>query len=200
MTAPAFKPIDWGVIRDTLWQWFTEASGCETIFEDQNAPQPAYPYASLNFLPGTIDIGAVDEERIQADGSLALVGMRDFILSCQIHSGPYGSDTSCDAFGRAHSVIASTAIPQYRQAFSSANVALWNRGQPQTIDVLVGTEWIKRALIEFRFGTMSYVNVSDWPNLSEVGWFDKVEVSSQLAPLVGSGGLNLDEELLDPNA
>ena len=68
------------------------------------------------------------------------------------------------------------------------------------IDVLVGTEWIKRALIELRFGTMSYVNVVDWPNLSDVGWFDKVEVSSQLAPLRGSGDLNLDGEILDPNA
>ena len=200
MNPPAFVPIDWSVIRDTLWQWFAEVAGCETIFDDQNAPQPAYPYASLNFLPGTIEMGAVDEERILPDGSLALVGQRDFLLSCQIHSGPYASDPNCDALARAHAVISSSALPQYRQAFSRANVAIWNRGQPQMIDVLVGTEWIKRALIELRFGTMSYVNVVDWPNLSDVGWFDKVEVSSQLAPLRGSGDLNLDGEILDPNA
>jgi hypothetical protein len=200
MTPPAFVPIDWNLIRDTLWQWFTEAAGCETIFADQNAPQPAYPYASLNFLPGLTEFGASDEERIQPDGSLALVGRRDFMLSCQIHGGTYSSDANCDPLSRAFAVIASTAIPQYLNAFIAANVAVWNRGQPQMLDVQVGTEWVKRALVEIRFGTMSYVNVTDWPNLAEVGWFDKVQISSQIEPLRGSGGLNLDEEILDPNA
>jgi hypothetical protein len=68
------------------------------------------------------------------------------------------------------------------------------------LDVVIGTEWIKRAQVDLRFGTMSFINISDWPNLADPGWFDKVEVSSDLSPLVGGGGLNLDEEILDPNA
>lgn len=200
MRAPPFKPIDWRLIRDTIRQWFDDASGCETIWANQNQPQPAYPYASINMLPGTIEMGAVDEERALPDGSLALVGLRDFVLSCQIHSGPYADDPSCDALGRAHSVIASLALPQFVQPLHAANVGLWDRGQPQMLDILVGTEWIKRAQVDLRFGTMSYVDVSAWPNLDDVGWFDKVEVSSQLEPLRGSGDLNLDQEILDPNA
>lgn len=200
MRPAAFAPIDWRLIRDTLWRWFTEVSGCETTFAGQNAPQPAYPYATLNFLPGTNELGVLDEERILSDGSLGLVGQRDFVLSCNIHSGPIARDANCDAMSRAHTVIASIAIPQYRDAFVAANVACWDRGQPQMLDTVVGTEWIKRAQFDLRFGTMSYVVVSEWPNLRDVGWFDKIEVSSQIEPLQGSGDLNLDEELLDPNA
>jgi hypothetical protein len=201
MTGPAFTPINWRLIRDTLWQWFTEVSGCETIWENQNAPQPAYPYASLNMLPGTLSFGVLDEERIQADGSLVLTGPRDFVLSCQIHAGPTTTDDpDCDARTRAHAILASFAVPQYQAAFQSANIGIRDRGQVEMLDVVIGTEWIKRAQVDLRFGTMSFINISDWPNLADPGWFDKVEVSSDLSPLVGGGGLNLDEEILDPNA
>lgn len=200
MTQPPIVPIDWGLIRDTLWQWFTTTAGCQTIWADQNAPQPAYPYASLNLLPGTLEFGALDEERILDDGSLQLVAPRDFVLSCQIHSGRYSDDPSCDALSRATSVIASLGVPQFQAELSAANIGIRERGQPQMLDVLVGTEWIKRAQVDLRFGTMSVVEVRDWPDLSDPGWFDKVEISSDLEPLQGSGDLNLDEEILDPNA
>lgn len=200
MSPPPIVPINWRAIRDAIWQWFTETAGCETIWADQNAPQPAYPYGSLNILPGTLELGALDEQRILDDGSLQLVGPRDFVLSCQIHSGRYGPDPSCDALSRAMSVIASLGLPQYRDALAVANIGIRDRGQPQMLDVLVGTEWIKRAQVDLRFGTMSVVSIRDWPSLSDPGWFDKVEISSDLEPLQGSGDLNLDEEIIDPNA
>jgi hypothetical protein len=201
MTGPAFTPIDWRSIRDTIWEWFTEMSGCETIWADQSAPQPAYPYASLNILPGSIEFGALDEERIQSDGSLLLVGERDFVLSCQIHIGPECSnDPSCDARMRADCVVASLALPQVRNLLGSANLGLRERGQPQMLDLVIGTEWIKRAQVDIRFGTMSEVAIADWPNLSDPGWFNKVSISSDIQPLQGAGGLNLDDELLDPTA
>ena len=92
MSPPPIVPINWRAIRVALWQWFTETAGCETIWADQNAPQPAYPYASINLLPGTLEFGALDEERILSDGSLQKVGPRDFVLSCQIHSGRYDAE------------------------------------------------------------------------------------------------------------
>ena len=200
MSAPAFVPIDWRSIRDTLLAWFAEVTGCETIWADQAAPQPSYPYASINILPGQIGFGVLDEERINADGSLTIVGPRDFVLSCQIHVGPGDSDDpSCDARTRADAAIASLAIPQYRQLLSAVNLGLRERGQPEMIDVVIGTQWIKRVQVDIRFGTMSQVDVDAWPDLAEVGWFNKVEVSSDIQGLQ-SPDLNLDEEILDPNA
>lgn len=199
MRPPLFKPIDWRLIRDTLWQWFGDVSGCETIWADQNTPQPAYPYASLNVLPGTLAAGALDEQRIQADGSLALVGPRDFVLSCQIHVGPTAADDpDCDARMRADAVVASLAIPQFREAIRAANLGIRDRGPVQMIDIEVGAQWIRRAQVDLRFGTMSFVDLTAWPNLADVGWFDKVQASSHLegAP----AGIQWDDELLDPNA
>lgn len=201
MKPPAFVPIDWTRIRHTLWQWFAEVSGCETIWADQAAPQPAYPYASLNILPGTLETGAFDEERIEADGSLLITGPRDFVLSCQIHVGPdAANDPACDARIRADAIVASLGTPLFQNELVAANVGLRERGPVQMLDIEIGAEWIKRAQVDIRFGTTSNVDISVWPDLAKVGWFDKVEVSSDLSPLVNPGNLNLDDELIDPNA
>jgi len=199
MTAPAFRPIDWRLIRDTLWQWFVDVSGCETIWADQSAPQPAHPYASLNILPGTIAAGALDEERIQDDGSLLIVGPRDFVLSCQIHVGPDASDDPyCDSRMRADAVVSSLGIPEFRYRMRAANLGIRDRGPVQMLDLEVGTEWIKRAQVDFRFGTMSNVAITDWPNLSDPGWFSKVEATANLTGAPAS--IQWNDELLDPNA
>lgn len=201
MTAPLFVPIDWVAIRDTLWDWFATVTGCETIWSDEGGPQPAYPYASLNILPGSDVLGALDEQRIQADGSLLIVGRRDFVLSCQVHAGgEYVKDPLADARIRADAAVASLAIPQFLDQLGAVNLGLRERGQPQTINVVVGTEWIKRAQVDIRFGTTSEVDTTLWPDLGKVGWFNKVRMSSSISPLRGSGGLNWTDELLDPNA
>lgn len=201
MAPPLFAPIDWRLIRDTLFDWVRYVSGCEVIWADQSAPQAAYPYASLNILPGTLDSGALDEERRQPDGTLVIVGPRDFILSCQIHvGGNAASDPACDARMRADALNASLGIPQFQYSLRAANLGLRQRGQVQMLDLVVGTQWIKRAQVDIRFGTMSQVDVNNWPNLAEVGWFDKVSVSSDIQGLTGSGGLNWTDEVLDPNA
>ena len=201
MKPPAVQPINWRLIRDTLWQWFSEAAGVDTIWEDQAAPQPPYPYASLNILPGATDFGALDETRIQTDGSIWLVGPRDFVLSCQIHVGPTASDDPfCDARIRADSAVACLAVPEFQYALRQANIGLRERGQVQMLDLEIGAEWIKRSQVDLRFGTMSVVKVADWPNLSEIGWFNKVEASSDIQGLLPTSDLNWDEEILDPSA
>jgi hypothetical protein len=199
--APAFRPIDWEAIQDTLWQWFRDVSGCETIWANQAAPQPAYPYASLNILPGTLNHGALDEQRIQDDGTLAIVGPRDFVLSCQIHVAPEASNNpDCDARTRAHAIVSSIAVPPWKAELAAVNIGIRERGQIQMLDLVVGAQWIKRAQVDLRFGTMSNVDVSNWPAIADIGYFDKVEVSSDLQGLRPGSGLNLDEEILDPNA
>lgn len=201
MTAPLFIPIDWVAIRDTLWDWFSVVTGCETIWSDEEGPQPLYPYASLNILPGPGELGVLDEQRINADGSITLVGRRDFILSCQVHIGGESSrDPAADARIRLDAAIASLAAPQFVDALEAVNIGLRSRGQPQNLDLAIGTEWIKRSQVDIGFGTTSFVDTSVWPDLGKVGWFNKVRVSSDLSPLVGGGGLNWTDELLDPNA
>jgi len=201
MRPPLFVPIDWVLIRDTLRDWFDEVSGCETIWSDEGGPQPAYPYATLTIMPGQTDFGTMDEHRIKADGSIAVVGRRDFMLSCQIHIGGEAiADPAADARIRSDAVIASLDLPPFRDALQAANLGVWGRGQPQNADLVVGTEWIKRSQFDVRFATMSLVDIGTWPDLAKPGWFSAVRMTSNLSPLQGGGGLNWTDELLDPNA
>lgn len=197
MKPPAFEPINWRLISDTLWQWVRDVSGCETIWEGQSAPQAAYPYASINILPGTSSRGALDEERVQPDGSIHLVGPRDFVLSCQVHAGPKPA-TACDARTRADALVASLAILQFRYALRRANLGIRDRGQVQMLDLVIGAEWIRRAQVDIRFGTISFVDIAAWPSLDDPGWFNKVRATADIdgAP----AGIQWDDELLDPNA
>lgn len=201
MSAPLFVPIDWRLIRDTIWQWFSTVSGCETIWANQDAPQPAYPYASLNILPGTLENGALDEHRMQDDGSIVIVGPRDFVLSCQIHVSPGDEhDPNSGARVRAEAINTSLSIPGFLADLGAANIGLRERGAIQNLDLVVGTEWVERTQQDIRFGTMSQVDTSVWPDLADVGWFNKVVVSSDIQGLAGGGGLNWTDEVLDPNA
>lgn len=199
MTAPLFVPIDWAAIERALKGWFATVSGCETIWAEEGGPQPAYPYASLNILPGPGVQGALDEQRIQPDGSLKVVGRRDFILSGQINVGDQERYALANARTRADAIVASLSLPQFLDQLSAVNLGVWERGQPQTVNVNVGTLWIKRALLEIRFATTSVVDVDAWPDMASLGWFNKVVMSSNLSPLQGGGGLNWTDEVLDPS-
>lgn len=198
---PALKPVDWETIKDALIEWFAETSGCETIWSGQSAPQPAYPYASLTILPGIEESGALDEEQIRPDGTLRIVGRRDFMLSCQIHVGPPEAQCAdCDASMRMDSVLSSLAVPFYQEQLASAGVALQGRGQKQNLNLAVGTEWINRIQVDINFRYKSVIDADNYERIRDIGYFDKVEISSDLSPLQGTGSLNLDEEIFDPNA
>ena len=190
-------PVDWSKIRDALWQWFSTASDVATIWGNKNAPQPSYPYATITVQSGGITLGALDEERWTDDGGLTFVGQRDLTLSCQIHVGPPGDqDGLCNAHSRMSAVLASLATPKVQRRLEAAGLSLRERGTPQTLDILVGTEWVNRVQADFLFGVASVLELDP----ETEGWFNKVEISSDLSPLQGTGSLNLNNEILDPNA
>lgn len=61
MVAPT--PITWGTIENGIHAWLSGATGLTTIWENQSAPQPAFPYASLQVTNGPMKIGGADEQR-----------------------------------------------------------------------------------------------------------------------------------------
>lgn len=197
------NPIDWRIIKDALVRWVTDATGLEvTVWGNQNAPQPAWPYVSLLRLPSPTDLGALDDEQWTEDGELQIVGQREFGLSMQVHVGPPENvDPDCDADTIANAALSALSLPETKQDFAAAGLALRDRGQPQPLDLLVGATWISRVLIELRFGVASVLNPTTAPALDAVGYFDKVSISSTITGLANPGGpLDLDDELMDPNA
>lgn len=65
MVAPT--PIDWNAIEDGIHAWFSGATGLTTIWENQSAPQPDFPYASLQVTSGPTRVGGADEHRYNTD-------------------------------------------------------------------------------------------------------------------------------------
>lgn len=203
MTRP--RPIDWRLIKDTLRSWFADATAIETIWGAQSAPQPAYPYASIQVISGGPNaLGARDREQWRADGTVEWIGQRELVLSCQTHVGGSTEEThdpDTEARNLMDGVISSVMVPDVIEGFKVAGLALRDRTQPQSIPELVGTEWISRVQAEFRFGFVSRINAETTPGLDAIGYFDKVEVSSDWTGLQSpTSGLNLDDELFDPNA
>lgn len=195
-------PIDWRAARDALVKWVSDVTCLTVVWGNQSAPQPAYPYVSLLTTPGATDLGVHDDEQWTEDGDIQYVGQREFGLSAQVHVGPPDNvDPDYDAEMIAHVLASSTSMPSVRQNLAAAGLALRDRGQPQRIDLVVGAEWIARQIVEFRFGIVSVLNPLTTPALDAVGYFDKIRVSSTIDGLAHPGGpLDLDDELMDPNA
>lgn len=152
--------------------------------------------------PSPTPIGVLDEEQWTADGELQIVGQREFGLSVQIHVGPPDNvNPDCDAEAIIHAALSELSSPVQIQRFADAGLALRDRSPPQPIDATVGATWISRQLLELRFGIVSVLNPTTSPALDEVGFFDKVRISSTITGLQNPGGpLDLDDELMDPNA
>jgi hypothetical protein len=200
MTRPA--PINWRRARDALVRWAKDATGLDVLWGNQNSPQLAWPYVSLLRLPSPTDLGVHDEEQWTEDGELRIVGQREFGLSLQVHVGPPDNvDPDCDAEAIANAALSALSLPETIRDLAEAGLALRDRGAPQPLDLLVGTKWISRSLVELRFGIASVLSPATAPVLGEVGYFDKVRVSSTIDGVAHPGGpLELDDELMDPNA
>lgn len=70
MTAPT--PINWTAIENAIQDWFSGATGLTTIWRDQSAPQPDYPFATLLTIAGPTQIHGQDEQRETTDATRAL--------------------------------------------------------------------------------------------------------------------------------
>ncbi len=197
MTIPS--PIDWETIENALHRHFEDATGIQFVWADQRAPQPEYPYGSLNILPGSTALPVLDGQFIKPDGSIKLVGQRDFTVSAQIHVGPPDSTTPrCHGRALMYAAIAALDLPLTCEAFREAGIAIRQKGQPNDLDIEIGGEWISRTQADIRIGVAAVLQ--DIP-ATQPGWFDKVEVSSTIKGIKNPGGsLELDEETFDPNA
>jgi len=195
------RPVDWATIRNGLKAWFSDASGLDTIWGNQAAPQLPYPYASINIIgPGPTNFGVHAHEGWTEDGELQIIRQGEFVLSCQIHVGPPDNvEFDCDGWAVGQGVVASLDLPDVVQQFREVGLALRSREDPQDITLVIGSEWISRTRFDLRFGYTSVMTTDNTTRLRDVGYFDKIELSSEIDGIKHPGGpLELDDEILDP--
>ena len=206
MTAAVAKRqvIDWRNLQEVIAAWFRSGTGLQTVWEDQRAPQPSYPYASLNIAPGSSNMPTRSEQIQKADGSIKLKRQTDFTVACSIHVGPPSATIpKCHSRSLIDTAIMELDAPEQADKFRAAGLALRGPlGEPQDLDLNVGGQWISRSPVDIRFGVAAVLeNVP----ATQPGWFDRVEISSRYqglkTPAANPGDpapLDLDNEIIGP--
>lgn len=168
MVESGFTPIPWRTVENALSDWVHDVAGIEATWENQSAPQPAYPYAALNILTGPTELGTGDEKRLsektKPDGSgldlweLETRGQREITFTCQINVGPKGSNNpDCHARALATRLLASLDLEEFWRPLDTAGISVIQPLPITDLSLVVANDFIDRKVLEVRFGLASSV-------------------------------------------
>jgi hypothetical protein len=141
--------------RDALIVWFGGITGLTTIWADQNAPRPDYPYGVLN-VTATRKVGT-DEVTYTFDGGQpagqqmvpTFHGYRIHTVSCWALT--LGQEAPSDAQSLLDNAVISLRYPSYATALNAAGVSFsevlgWN-----SIDEEVRGRWLAKRSADIAF-------------------------------------------------
>lgn len=192
MTALAveLQPIDWGAIEGAIFDWVVDKLALpenQVIFEDQNLPQPPYPYVSLKRTAGPTKEGGKDELRASTDLTqpagqeieLLTAGLREFTLTTQVWVDPFSgaNDPNGDAVKLASKLQASLGQLTVQERFRTVGVAIIEELAVTDTSLVVNAEFISRATLDVRLRVTSGIT-------ERTGFYDKT--------LIESTGLGID--------
>lgn len=169
LTIPAddLQPVDWKVIEDAFYDWITGEIAVGFIWENQNAPQPPYPYVS-GLITSIVPEGGVKEQRHQFDAAaaageeitIATCGTFTFTLTLQAHvdadSGAY--DPRVNAQALATRLQWSLQKGATALIFSTANLAVIAELAQSDLSLVINEEWISRASLDISFRATAVVS------------------------------------------
>lgn len=183
------NPTPWRDIDDAIHDWFATSTGLATIWANQDAPQPPWPYGILNRISvAKVGQDGVRYETIDDRVDAHFCGLRSFVVSCQIDLGPLGQRQGIDALAVMGAAQMALALPEYRERFRAVDIAPFDDNEPiQDFDVVVGDVWISRAQMDIGFYTTA--NVTE----RGVDAFESVNITSHLDPEVPPS-VDLDDE------
>lgn len=162
------QPIDWDVVENALQRWFSDSTGLCTIWGDQDAPQPPYPYAVIKIIAGPSKVGGIDETRqepvdpLPAAPELPIeilkVGPREMTLSCQVNVGP-PDDNDPSAHSRSYMDAAQAALglPSFTDPLREAGLAVIEELPIGEFNIQIADLWVSRSMMDVRFGLSSCV-------------------------------------------
>lgn len=181
--------MDWATLQPALRSAVSNALGITTIWADQNAPRPAYPFAVLSIV-AEAPVG-VDEVRY-SDGdagggklSATVNGLRTFTLSCRVHT----LSQQPTASARYYAGLWRLALrkPSVRAALRAAGMAVVEVLALQTLPTQTAEEQlVSGALIDVRLSAAE--SASD----TAEDWIERVELAGSTGPvdIDGTFGLN----------
>lgn len=193
---PVSSPIAWQTVEDALHAWLNGATGLTTIWSDQDAPQPAYPYATLKIIAGPTKLSALDETRQSYDAGqaagaevgLETGGPREITLSCQVFTRQSATTPSSHPRDLLTRAQASLGMASYLAALRTAGVAVVEVGPVQDVSLKVDDSWSARAVMSVRFRLAASVT-------ERVGYIATVDVDPTYTKPDGS---SVDPQLHAP--
>jgi len=173
-------PIDMEVVENAIHRWFAEATGLETVWRHQSAPQPAYPFGSLKIMTGPNAIPAEFELRTETDVNrpqgyeieMTVCAPCLLTVSCQAYvEGEDVSKPDGDARSYLNKARAALFLPSQQSLFKAAELSVTRSNPVNDISALTNERFVSRAGMDVEFNCAM--------NLSEfAGYIKKVAVES----------------------
>lgn len=153
--------IAWETVEDSIRDVAVEHTEIEWVWANQAAPQPEWPYGTLNVIAGPDPIGTLDEDRrVNETGGddvvLTTVGMREMTVSHQISVDTI--DPNCHAralMTRLQAALGRESV--LTKLYNAANIALIERLPIVSLDLVVGGKWVTRVSMDARYRVTSKV-------------------------------------------
>lgn len=151
---------------------------CDAIWEDEEIPQPDYPYVSMKRTAGPIKEGGLDENRHTFDAArpvgeeieIQTTGPRAFTLTVQAHVGK-PVDHGRDATALLSRLSASVRQNRTQEIFDTYQLSAIEVLDVSDLSAFENGRWVSRASLDVRFRVLSVIT-------EQLGYIDKVEVES----------------------
>ncbi|MCK5603480.1 hypothetical protein KAR91_16465 [Candidatus Pacearchaeota archaeon] len=159
--------IAWTSIKVALHTWVSGQSGITTIWANQNAPQPATPYITLNIISGPVKIGGSDTMFWDdVNDVFVLGGERQFTLSIQSF-GAGGLQAMSD-------LLTSTEIPPViTDSFTDNGLAVGNNPAITDLTQMLSTTFEERKSMDVIFYTMDNTELT-------MTYIESVELNAEI--------------------
>ncbi|MCP4567020.1 MAG: hypothetical protein GY841_05505 [FCB group bacterium] len=156
-------PIDMEAFQDTVHQWFNTATDIETVWADQSAPQPKYPFARLKISSGplaqTPSWSLFEETNLSRAAGTEVEQTVwvpcQFVVSIQVLVGLQdGRNPAFDALSYMQRAEAALALPSYLALFHASNMSVIRAEQTQNLTELISGSQVSRQAMDVVFGAL----------------------------------------------
>ena len=154
-------PIDLEVFENAVHKWFANATGLTVIWQTMAAPQPCYPYGSLQITSGPTPAAPQWEQRTYTELSnmageevaTEVVIPCSFVVSCQAYVGqPEARCPHKKALYYLTVAQSSLSLPSVLAEFRSKQISVIRPDTVQNIDELIEDAYVSRASMDVTFG------------------------------------------------
>lgn len=168
---PATTPIDFAALESALYGWFYDCVDIATVWANQDAPQPDYPFAHLILSPIT-DVGPRELRYADTSGTPAageeiefnVVQQHEVTLSCTVHvvpekvgSQPLPLNPATYAKAKASAARASLNLPSVKETLCSAGLTVRRIEPLIDISAVIGPDYVDRATFDVVLGLSSCI-------------------------------------------